>query len=69
MRGSIFALTGLGLLAGVSAWYPCYPTKLTLAQLIGDPQCPSNSSAWHALNEVYVEVGPNLTARRLRTYR
>ena len=50
----ILALTAL--ISGTKAWYPCYPAPLTLAQIIGEPQCLSNETAFHTFNEVYVPV-------------
>jgi hypothetical protein len=29
---------------------------LTLAQVVGDPQCASNETAFHALNEIHIDV-------------
>lgn len=37
------------------AWYTAN-TTLTLAQVVGDPQCASNETAFHALNEIHIEV-------------
>ena len=51
------ATLALGFLPLISAWYPCYPAPLTLAQLIGEPDCPAGQDAWHSYVEVYVPVG------------
>jgi hypothetical protein len=39
------------------AWYtPNTTLALTLAQVVGDPQCASNETAFHALNEIHIDV-------------
>jgi hypothetical protein len=47
---SLLLVTPLSL-----AWYTAN-TTLTLAQVVGDPQCASNETAFHALNEIHIDV-------------
>ncbi|RSH90029.1 hypothetical protein EHS25_001362 [Saitozyma podzolica] len=54
-----YHLASLLLVAPLSlAWYTAN-TTLTLAQVVGDPQCASNETAFHALNEIHIDQTPS----------
>ncbi|ORX41252.1 hypothetical protein BD324DRAFT_613829 [Kockovaella imperatae] len=51
------AVRAMALLASATAalaWYPCYDAPLTLAQLIGEPCCPDNLTAFHSFVQVHI---------------
>ena len=47
----------------VMAWYPCYPAPLTLARLIGEPQCAANETAFHSFSQISIPVRGEVALR------